>query len=267
MCKRKLTIEQEYEIKEKYEQGQSVKELAESYGFKQKKSIYDIIARRGGKTRTFQETLEAKNPKRKMSFKKIDSPFKAYFIGLMLTDGWVTNRNAIGLSMTDEDVIEFVCKNFGKKPAEIKKPGNRKLQYRFMMCSERIVEELRRFGIVERKSLTLQPPRLKRSEVEYIPYLIRGIIDGDGWIRKDGKEFFICSMSKDFLIWCKDVFEKHYKFVPMNLFKGSNGVWCLRTSDDRNMMLLYVHIYYSQFGMKRKRERLLRRFRDHNGRD
>jgi hypothetical protein len=23
-----------------------------------------------------------------------------------------------------------------------------------------------------------------------LPYIIRGIIDGDGWIRNDGKEFF-----------------------------------------------------------------------------
>lgn len=267
MCKRKLTIEQEYEIKEKYENGYAVKDLAKEYGFKQKKSIYDIIERRGGKTRSFQEALEIKNPKRKMSFERIDNPFKAYFVGLMLTDGWVTDRNMIGLSMTDKDVIDFVCDSFGKVPQIIKKPGNRKLQYRFTMNSERIANELKRFGIVERKSLTLQPPKLKKSEVKYLPYILRGIIDGDGWIRKDGGEFFICSMSKDFIEWCKRAFESYYRFIPLNLLQGDNGVWYIRTSDDRNIMLLYVHIYYSQFGMKRKREKLLKRFRDYNGRD
>lgn len=39
------------------------------YGFKTKKSIYDIVTRRGGKMRTFQEALEVKNPRRKASFK------------------------------------------------------------------------------------------------------------------------------------------------------------------------------------------------------
>lgn len=265
MCKRKLTIEQEYEVKEKYEQGYLIPDLMKMYGFKTKKSIYDIISRCGGKTRTFQETLEIKNPKRKVSFLKIDEPFKAYFVGLMLTDGWICG-NSFALSMTDKDVIEFVCDYFGKEPELIKKSGNRKLQYRFVMNSERIVNELKRFGIVERKSLTLQPPKLKKSEVQYISYLIRGIIDGDGWIRKDGKEFFICSMSKDFLIWCKDVFEKHYRFVPLNLSKGDNGVWILRTSDERNLMLLYVHVYYSSFGMSRKYNFFVKRFREHNGR-
>lgn len=188
MCKRKLTIEQEYEVREKYESGYSILELTRLYGFKTKKSIYDIVRRRGGKIRNLEEELEVRNPKRKMSFKKIDESFKAYFVGLMLTDGWVTG-NTIGLSMTDKDVMDYVCKCFGKECAVIKKPGNRKLQYRFMMNNKRIVDELKRFGIVERKSLTLQPPKLKNSEVQYLSYIMRGIIDGDGWIRKDGGEF------------------------------------------------------------------------------
>jgi len=113
----------------------------------------------------------------------------------MLTDGWV-HKNQIGLSMTDKDVIEFVCNYFGKELTTINKSGKRKQQYRFTIDSERIVNELKRFGVVERKSLTLQPPKLKKSEVQYISYLLRGIIDGDGWIRNDAGEFFICSMSQ-----------------------------------------------------------------------
>ena len=96
--------------------------------------------------------------------------------------------------------------------------------------------------------------------------MIRGIIDGDGWIRKDGKEFFICSMSKDFIVWCKKVLENHFKFISLNMKQSEDGMWNLRTSDERNIMLLFVHVYYSDFGMKRKRERLLTRFREHNGR-
>ena len=265
MCKRKLSIEAEYEVKEKYESGYSILELTRLYGFKTKKSIYDIVRRRGGRIRTLEEELEVRNPKRKISFEKLDESFKAYFIGLMLTDGWVTG-NSIGLSMTDKDVIDYVCECFGKESNVIKKPGNRKLQYRFMTNNKRIVNEIKRFGIVERKSLTLQPPKLKKSEVKYLSYLMRGIIDGDGWIRKDGGEFFICSASKDFLVWCKRVFENYYKFVPMNLIQGDNDVWYVRTSDDSNMMLLYAHIYYDNFGMKRKRDKLLKRFREYNGR-
>lgn len=264
MCKRKLTVEQEIELMNKYESGYLVKDLMNSYGFKTKKSITDIVKRRGGKLRTFQETLSVKNPRRNVSFKKIDEPFKAYFIGLMLTDGWI-HGNSICLSMTDKDVIEFVCEYFGKIPDKINKDGNRKPQYRFVICSERIVNELKRFGIVERKSLSLQPPKLKKSEIKYLSYIIRGIIDGDGWIRKDGKEFFICSMSYDFLSWCKRVFEEYYKFIPLNLSQGNKGVYILRSSEERNILLLFAHIYYFDYGMKRKRNILVERFREYNG--
>lgn len=264
MCKRKLTIEQEYELCEKYENGSLVKDLMKAYGFKTKKSIFDIIERRGGKKRTFQETLAIKNPKRNISFARIDEPFKAYFVGLMMTDGWICG-NSIGLSMTDKDVMYFVCEYFGKEPRIVIKEGNRKPQYRFMINSERIISELSRFGIVENKSRTLQPPRLKNSEVKYLSYIIRGIIDGDGWIRKDGKEFFICSMSLDFMTWCKDVLEKYYKLFSLNLIQGDKGIYNLRSSEDRNMFLLYAHFYYFEFGMSRKRNILVKRFREYNG--
>lgn len=41
----------------------------------------------------------------------------------------------------------------------------------------------------------------------------------------------------------------------------------IRTSDERNMMLLYIHIYYDNFAMDRKRNYLVQRFREHNGRN
>lgn len=266
MAKRKLTIEQEKQILKLYNEGYLVNDLKLLYGFKTNKSILDIVKRNGGKIRTFQETLGIKNPNRNISFDKINSPYKAYFIGLMLTDGWIC-KNEFAISMTDKKAIESVCNIFNKKYRIVKKSGNRKIQYRFTMKSERIVNELKRFGIVERKSLTLKPPKLYKSEIKYLSYLIRGIIDGDGWVRKDGGEFFICSMSIDFIKWCKRVLEKYYKFFEINLIKDNKGLYYIRTSDERNMMLLYIHIYYDNFAMDRKRNYLVQRFREHNGRN
>lgn len=41
----------------------------------------------------------------------------------------------------------------------------------------------------------------------------------------------------------------------------------LKEKYERNMMLLYVHVYYSSFGMQRKYNKFVKRFREHNGRD
>lgn len=265
MGKKILTAEQEKQVIKLYKDGALAKDLQIQYGFKQKKSIYDILKKYDVEIRNREETLCIKSPGHNISFSLLDSPIKAYFVGLMITDGWVC-ENYIGLSMTDKDVIDFICNFFSTKAHEIKKDGNRKLQYRFGMNSDRIVSELLRFGIVERKSRTLQPPKLKKSEIKYLSYLLRGVIDGDGWIRKDGGEFFVCSASYDFIVWLKKVFENYYKFYEMNILQGENGVWYIRSSDIRNMNLLYTHIYFYEFGMSRKYSLLKSRFRDYNGR-
>lgn len=62
-------------------------------------------------------------------------------------------------------------------------------------------------------------------------------------------------------------FKTKKNFIPLNLIQGENGIWSLRSSDERNMMLLYVHVYYSSFGMQRKYNKFVKRFREHNGRD
>ena len=51
---------------------------------------------------------EAQNSRRGYvySLEKLTSPFDAYFVGLLLTDGYVlSDRDGLGLDMTDEDVI------------------------------------------------------------------------------------------------------------------------------------------------------------------
>lgn len=52
---------------------------------------------------------------------------------------------------------------------------------------------------------------------------------------------------------CKRVFEEYYKFIPLNLSQGNKGVYILRSSEERNMFLLFAHIYYFDYGMKRKK--------------
>jgi hypothetical protein len=48
------------------------------------------------------------------SLEKITSPFDAYLVGLLLTDGYVlSDRDGVALDMTDEDVIKFVADTIG----------------------------------------------------------------------------------------------------------------------------------------------------------
>ena len=45
-----------------------------------------------------------------IDFEKINSEFNAYFIGLMITDGYIIDENRFGIDLTDKDCIEFISK-------------------------------------------------------------------------------------------------------------------------------------------------------------
>ena len=85
------------------------------YGYKTKKSIIDKVKKYCGES--YKEIIQQAQDNRRgytYSLEKITSPFDAYLIGLLMTDGYVlSDRDGLGLDMTDEDVISFVAKTIG----------------------------------------------------------------------------------------------------------------------------------------------------------
>ena len=85
------------------------------YGYKTKKSIIDKVKKHCGES--YKEIIQQAQDNRRgytYSLEKITSPFDAYLIGLLMTDGYVlSDRDGLGLDMTDEDVISFVAKTIG----------------------------------------------------------------------------------------------------------------------------------------------------------
>lgn len=84
------------------------------------------------------------------------------------------------------------------------------------------------------------------------------MLDGDGWIRKDGKEFFFCSASKEMAEWfCTELINLGminitYKFSPNDY----NGVYYVRTAIKSNIAILKTKIYNTSYGMSRKYNKL-----------
>ena len=61
-----------------------------------------------------------------------------------------------------------------------------------------------------KKSKILKGPQLFEEEEKFIPYIIRGIIDGDGTVcptSYGGPQFRIITASYDFALWLKDILE------------------------------------------------------------
>lgn len=121
-------------------------------------------------------------------FSVIDTEEKAYFLGLILTDGSIIKdrqekrQDSISLELIETDVEilnkfrEEICSNASLYYNKRKNRNNG--TYTLSFRSNQISNDLSKYGIVPNKTYVMKHlPRL--SEELMIPF-IRGIIDGDG---------------------------------------------------------------------------------------
>ena len=151
---KKLSKEQELQLVQEYIEGAPVVELMSKYGYKTKKSITDKVKKYY--PNEYNKIIKQAQDNRRgytYSLEQITSPFDAYLIGLLLTDGYVlSDRDGIALDMTDEDVIQFVANTIGTTYKSYS-DGIHKTKYRVLITIPGITEQVKRFGIVPNKSL------------------------------------------------------------------------------------------------------------------
>ena len=101
---------------------------------------------------------------------------QAYFLGLMASDGCV-KKNCFSISQSGEHGLKLIndLKILLKSNAKIYKYMN---TFSINITSKKLVESLKIYNIVERKTLVYEFPN-KLSKI-YYKYFIRGYIDGDG---------------------------------------------------------------------------------------
>nr|DAL45319.1 MAG TPA_asm: LAGLIDADG-like domain [Caudoviricetes sp.] len=86
--------------------------------------------------------------------------------------------------------------------------------YRLLLSDKDLITNIERFGIIEHKTDIIPAPSLLPEEEKYIPYIIRGIIDGDGTfdIRNNTIGMRVATKSKVFAEWIKTVLEEKMFF-------------------------------------------------------
>jgi hypothetical protein len=135
-------------------------------------------------------------------FEVIDSPGKAYYLGLLATDGHVSSAPkgkymSIELQEPDAQVLDglehlLCCSGKIRRIVrEGKKPTRRLLVY-----SRELVESLMRQGI----TLNTEDHYVPRDMLPSLrPHCLRGLLDGDGHICSRKKALFLSGCSDDLL--------------------------------------------------------------------
>jgi hypothetical protein len=186
-----------------YESGLSASLIIEEldYIFSTEKSVLDIL-------KSYGYNIKSKNDYVCLDehyFDFIDNEEKAYFLGLLITDGWITkpkNKNMydIGLSFKMEDryLLEDYkkCINTDREIVDRRKLNysNKLGDYSQLIVSSNIMANtLKKYGVVENKSdkMKFQPCDIPDYLIKHI---IRGMIDANGCIYIGSADNLIISM-------------------------------------------------------------------------
>lgn len=140
----------------------------------------------GGKYCSVQCNADRKISKINENFFSIPSSEMAYVLGLFMSDGYLTKKQSGNLKLcikvNDRDLLETISRLMeyeGKiYNAGLTQAGNE--SYKIEISNQKIIEDAQRWGIVERKTLSVKFP--KELPREYWNDFIRGLFDGDGCI-------------------------------------------------------------------------------------
>ena len=120
-------------------------------------------------------------------FTEIDTPDKAYWLGVMYSDGYIskaqyTNKFGISVAEKDKEWLENFKKFLGYN-GEIAHYETTKTAFvpglpyvRLLIGNNQIVKDLEKWGVVEHKTKKIN----ELPNISFLDDFIRGYIDGDG---------------------------------------------------------------------------------------
>lgn len=165
-------------------------------------------------------------------FKEIDTERKAYYLGLLMADGFMKKNLSIygiGLKVEDTYMIENLLRDINYKTAIYEKVSEFGALASYVdICSKKMCTDLIYHGIVPKKSgkecfpTYSIPNKLQK-------HFIRGFMDGDGWITNStssDKKYYqlevgMCSMSINILYGIQQ-YLKNTLNIDTNITKRSD---------------------------------------------
>lgn len=151
----------------------------------------------------------------------------AWFIGWMVSDGFVRDDRRFGLkvSVKDKDIVEKF-RNYMQYTGPIyshkqtlKQTNKNYYQVSIQPTSKRIVTQFVKLGIIPNKSLfTIFPMIIRNGDENIVRSFIRGVFEGDGSFLLEGKQSLLFQVvgTKEL---CSDIREHLVKHVGVKITK------------------------------------------------
>lgn len=181
-----VSDDEESMIQALYKQGLSQKSIGDKLGYSQT-VIGKYLAKSGCKIRTIKDYDTRRYSWNENYFDSINTPNKAYWIGWIISDGYVNEKqNSIILKLNEKDkeILESLNAEVSSdRPVLHRKisNGGSRDQVVLTLNSPHAINIMRSYGLVSPKTFTVKFP-------DYIPekfvcHFIRGVWDGDGTCR------------------------------------------------------------------------------------
>lgn len=185
-------------------------------------------------------------------FKEINTEAKAYFLGLMFSDGSVSNTQCY-LKLKDEDIIQKFKKEINSSaPIRYITYGGYNA-YVLEISSVDFCKYLQKQGCTKNKTRTIQLPQLRE---DLYRHFIRGFFDGDGCLQLQDKmyhcRFDLTSASKLFLEQVRPIITAHAKTNGYLGKEKKYDVWHLNYSGHQVQQILDWLYNDSNFYLERK---------------
>jgi hypothetical protein len=259
-----ITKEEKRTIIERYENGEKIMDIAKS--IKRSKSGVTNVLVEAKIPRRSKDTERRKHFFNFDFFKEINTEEKAYFLGLLYADGYISpngNQTSISLQEEDVDILEKFKENTGftGNLEYIVRPKPRKNMCKLTFSSKDFATHLKNKGCQNKKSLILKFPSEKMVPKNLIKYFILGYFDGDGGVAYGKNKVLRATFTgtKSFLKKVKLFFkENNIDFGSISEKTNSKGVFDLQYGSSFPAAKVLSFLYAkSNIFMKRKKNKFI----------
>jgi len=209
-------------------------------------------------------------------FDKIDNQDKAYWLGFLYADGYITNQKTFGIKLSVKDFSHLEkLKNSLESAHNIyiytnnNGYGKGNKYCALYIQNSNFFNSLIKAGICKNKSRKIEIPNIKN---EYISHFIRGIFDGDGSVSYavDKKYDYcmpivsICGL-RNILIWIKKQLPNKVPSIYKDYHKNKITNCCsLSFGGINNIKIFFDYIYNdADIFLERKKEKFEEIFKLH----